>query len=377
MTNTNKLLLWLAVVTLAVGCLPDKQTEAEYDEAKSGGKNSTADAGTPDADVSGDASSDKDTSKPDTSKPDATVKDTSKPDATVKDTSKTDTTVKDTNVKDTNVKDTNVKDTNAADTGHAPALRRSEQRHLGGGELQIRRPWKDCSKTHACTFQLGMTKPQCLPHKGKAETEPCNPFSAYPECGRTADGLGMRCHPVYRKCIAVCGNQVACPKGTVCDEVPPFAGYPQKAGHCMPSCTGACGKAAPGNPTKCFCDAACIESGDCCPDFKAKCAAIKPAQVCISWLGCNSTESCIPKKMLSGSWTNTCVPSGKAVKSCDPNQINSCAKSGSLGPQVCIKGACKSTCRPNEPISDCPPKLSCKALDATGKNFPGNFGVCL
>ena len=335
MTHTNKLLLCLTVVTLLVGCLPDKQTEAEYGKAKSGGSDSAVDSGAADdaagdADVSGDVA--------------------------------------------------DVKDTNAADTADTlqPFDGLSKDTSVVANCKYVD-SWKDCPKTHACTFQPGMTKPQCLPHKGKAEAEPCNPFSAYPECGRTADGLGMRCHPVYRKCIAVCGNQVACPKGTVCDEVPPFASYPQKAGHCMPSCTGACGKAAPGNPTKCFCDAACIESGDCCPDFKAKCAAIKPGQVCnfFSWLGCGSTESCIPKKMLSGGWTNTCVPSGKAVKSCDPNQINSCAKSGSLGPQVCIKGACKSTCRPNEPVSDCPPKQSCKALDATGKNFPGNFGVCL
>ena len=235
--------------------------------------------------------------------------------------------------------------------------------------------WKECGAGFACHVTPKSGAPKCVKHSGFTKNEICNPFKVEPQCGRDKGGAPMRCHPVYRKCLPVCGLGALCSKTTICDKKAPFKPYPVQTGFCLPSCGGAC-EAGSAIENTCYCDAQCLQAGDCCPDFKKLCPNVQSASPCniFNWMGCKPGQTCLPKQIFSmegATETSVCVSSGPGTNSCNPAELNSCAYSDTQGPRICVNGKCALTCRVEN--DDCPNNLKCEKVG--GKTSPPSFGA--
>ncbi|HAN31478.1 MAG TPA: hypothetical protein DCQ06_07760 [Myxococcales bacterium] len=351
------------IAVMMFGCLPDKRAENDYIQVTA--KDTTV--------TDGVAS---DTQSTDANPVDSKVTDSKVTDSKVTDSKVTDSKVTDSKVTDSKVTDSKVTDSKVTDSG---GIADAPDTGFSPSDCNVN-TWAGCPKGSACQITPKSKAPACAVHGSKGQSDECNPFNLKPDCGRSKQGRPLRCHPMYRRCMEICAPGVQCQATQICDNTPPFENFPLKSGHCLDTCKGKCG--ANMNTSICYCDSACAQVGDCCPDFTKACPSIKPISQCstFNWYGCSDGESCIPKAIYGkdGSlenWAGECVKSGssQANQFCDPKVINSCAKSPSLGPQICHKGKCSNTCSKDQ---DCPPSKKCEMLDLTNKTYPNGYGAC-
>jgi hypothetical protein len=120
--------------------------------------------------------------------------------------------------------------------------------------------------------------------------DPCP--AAAPVCG---DGLCQGTESC-QSCAKDCGNCAAKCGNGLCEAGETKASC---AADCAPagSCANNCGKQV----GSCFCDAACVQNGDCCPDYAVLCAASHPCDAacggkapsgCFCDAGCKSSGDC-------------------------------------------------------------------------------------
>ncbi|MBM4371158.1 MAG: hypothetical protein FJ098_05865, partial [Deltaproteobacteria bacterium] len=139
-----------------------------------------------------------------------------------------------------------------------------------------------CPEGFTCEgFQCvqGPCEPQCVSNGGQAKE--CGPDGCDGFCGFCAEGeqcsdAGLcvaTCLPdcTYQECgDDGCGGLCGlCPEGTACVQGLCQGGGPG-------SCVGLCG----GQAEDCWCDAACTDYGDCCPDVCDACPELPQCEAC-------------------------------------------------------------------------------------------------
>ena len=157
----------------------------------------------------------------------------------------------------------------------------------------------DCSAVECGEF-CGIDCGACPPGETCFQGQCCVPGCAGKECG--SDGCGGDCGDCPGTEVCEAGACIPCQPacdgkecgdngcGGVCGEC--AEGMTCAGGLCsaVDSCVGNCGGQAEGG---CYCDAACMEYGDCCEDFCEACPDIcEPTDPCngVTWEGCCDGE---------------------------------------------------------------------------------------
>ncbi len=205
-------------------------------------------------------------------------------------------------------------------------------------------------------------------------------------------------------CGAAGGNTCGAPGSSVCDGRPLLASYdcaiccfipPPVCGNlsCDPGetawgCPSDCGCGAPfacldQAPAGCWCDAACVEAGDCCPDACAECGACQPG--CPDG-SCAGGENCYSCPDDCGSCSSTCAAAGGntcgAVGSsaCDGYPLlasSNCGVCCNVPAPVCSDGACNGGETCDSCPDDCGPCLgSCGAVGGNTCGGPSGSSPC-
>ena len=160
-----------------------------------------------------------------------------------------------------------------------------------------------------------LCEPQCA---GKS----CGDDGCGGSCGGCSDGLqcdGTACVPPKPTCDGACGGQAAA--GCYCDGACVDYGdcCPDYLDLCPPvvvpsdSCDGYCGGQAPAG---CYCDAACVNYGDCCGDYKDMC--VGAADTCSGVCGGMSPGGCYCDP-LCGMFHDCCADKGALCGGCHCN----------------------------------------------------------